>query len=198
MKRLFQLLTAVTLLSTLASASPVFTTPANGALFGNAGSIVGWGFTISDSTEFALVTQTGFCITATQPSNLPCTSQIQAVGTYTDFSLNAPVVGPSQDSPSITQNFNMGVQTGFGAFQINGGTAAGTKLSGEIAIVFDLFTGDPNTNPAASQIGGDNFVSLPASVTVTGSAAAPEPGTMVSLGLGLLGLCWFGRRSSES
>jgi hypothetical protein len=90
------------------------------------------------------------------------------------------------------------VQTGFGAFQINGGTAAGTKLSGEIAIVFDLFTGDPNTNPAASQIGGDNFVSLPASVTVTGSAAAPEPGTMVSLGLGLLGLCWFGRRSSES
>jgi hypothetical protein len=108
--------------------------------------------------------------------------------------LNAPVVGPSPDSPTVTQNFNLGAQTGFGSFQINGGAPPGTKLNGEIAIVYDLFTGDPNTNPAATQIGGDNFFSLPASVTVTGSASAPEPGTMVSLGLGLVGLWWFGRR----
>jgi hypothetical protein len=195
MKRLFCLLTAAAFLSALASGSPVFTsTPANGALFGAPGSTVGWGFTIADSAEFVLLSQTGFCVTAVQVSDLPCTAQIQAVGTYTDFSFNAPVVGPPSDSSPVARNFDSIGHNGFGEFQISGGAAVGTILSGEIAIVYDRFTSDPNTDPNAVQVGGDNFTSLPASVNVTAITAAPEPGMTLPLGLSLAGLVWLGRR----
>jgi hypothetical protein len=46
------------------------------------------------------------------------------------------------------------------------------------------------TDPGATQIGGDNFFSLPASVTVT-SATVPEPAMTLPLGLGLAELLWL-------
>jgi PEP-CTERM motif len=196
MKRLLQLLAAGTMFAAVAPATAVFLfDSAGGALSGNPGTTVGWGFIIADATEFALVSETGFCPTGSTESDLPCAN---ALGTYTDFTRNDPVVGPSPDSPSVTQPFNLGAQLGYGSFQISAGAAVGTVLNGEIAIVYDLFTGDPNTDPTATQIGGDNFISLPASVTVTGAANVPEPGTTLLSGLAISGVLLWSLRRRET
>jgi hypothetical protein len=194
MNRLFQLLTTGMIFAAVASAGLTSVTfdPSGGALSGDPGSSVGWGFTIEDSTNFLLVSETSFCPTGSTESELPCSS---GFGTYTDFSFNAPVVGPSPDSPTVTQSFNLALQLGFGSFEISPATLVGTVVSGEVDIIYDLFTGDPNTDPSATQIGGDNFVSLPASVTVTGAASVPEPATLLPPGFAITGLLlWSLRR----
>lgn len=70
-------------------------------------------------------------------------------------------------------------------FAIDSSATAGTT-NGVVAIIYDLFTGDPNTDPNATQIGGDTFAVLPASITVN-AESAPEPGSVVLVGLGLAG-----------
>jgi hypothetical protein len=187
MKRLFHLLAAGIAFAAIAPATAVFAfDPIGGSLSGNPGATIGWGFSIQDTTEFVLVSESSFCPTGSTASDLPCSSTI---GTYTDFSTNIPVVGPSPDQPSVTQAFILATQQGYGSFHINTTATAGTVMSGEIAIVYDLFTGDPNSGGA--QIGGDNFTFLPASITVTSAAGVPEPSAMVPLGIALL---WGFRR----
>ena len=184
MTRLFQLLFAAAMSAALASATAVFAfDPNGGALSGTPGSIVGWGFTISDSTEYAVVTETSFCATGSVASNLPCTNTL---GVYSDFAGNFPIIGPTPDSSSVTEPFSNASQLGYGGLVIGAGASLGTVLTGEIAIIYDLYTEDPVTGSNPVQIGGDNFTFLPASVTVTGGAAVPEPGALAPLGLALI------------
>ena len=193
MKFLLPLLAAGIILARLSSATPVFGFDSNGgALTGIPGGTVGWGFTISDSSEYVVVSETGFCAAGATVSDLPCTNPS---GTYTDFSFNIPVVGPSPDSPSVTQGFDLASQLGYGSFTIGSGVTSGTVLIGEIAVVYDLFTGDPSSDPNATQIGGDNFTSLPASISVSDAATVPEPGTLMATALTLCGIgLWRARR----
>jgi hypothetical protein len=194
MKRVFYLLTISVISVAAGRASPIFSLgPLDGALSGSAGSVVGWGFTITDTTDFLVVSETDFCVSATQASDLPCASQVQSLGTYTDFSASDfVVVGPAPYSTTVTQDFDPGGPAGFGSFAINGNAVAGTVLSGGIAVIYDLFDGDPANGGA--QIGGDNFIALPASVTVVPSVQTPEPGTMAPLGLAAVGLMLLRRR----
>jgi hypothetical protein len=175
-----------------ANAAPVLSFDgAGGALTVTAGGTVGWGFTLTDSAEFLVVAETAFCPATAVQGDLPagCAAAFATLGTYTDFAGNIPVVGPAPDTSPLTQNFNSGTLSGgFGMFAVVPAATAGTT-NGEIAVVYDLFTGDPNTNPNATQIGGDTFAALPASITVGGqAAAAPEPGSVLLVGLGLTGV----------
>jgi hypothetical protein len=178
---------AQTVAQTVAQAAPIFSfDAAGGAIAGVPGGTAGWGFALSDLSEFLIVSETGFCpVTATQ-SDLPtgCSNAFLALGTYTDFSGAMPVVGPPPDISPLTQNFNgVTLSGGFGDFVIVPTAPQGTT-SGEIAIIYDLFTGDPNTDPNATQIGGDTFIALPASITVNSLAeAVPEPGSMLLMGV---------------
>jgi hypothetical protein len=186
MKPIFLLLFA----TTAASATASFQFDSFGGAFsGTPGSTIGWGFTITDSTEYVFVSQTAFCFSASQPSDLAnCGTQVASDGTYTDFSGNIPVVGPAPDAPSLTEHYNFLNQTGYGSFQILNSVSPGTVLTGEIAIVYDLFTGDPETDPNATQIGGDNFTSLPATITVASSVPEPAPTFLIGAGMVFLSL----------
>src|ERR1700676_1748172 len=75
--------------------------PANGALTGMAGSTVGWGFTITNTADFLLITSSDFCA---GPITSPC---VNSLGTYTDFIASSQfvVVGPSPESSTVSQTF---------------------------------------------------------------------------------------------
>jgi len=185
MKKALLYLASIAVSMAALQAAPLLTLdPLGGALSGTPGSTVGWGFTLTNTTDFLVVAATDFCITATQPTDLPCATQVQSVGTYNDFSaINFIVVGPSPYTTTVTQTFNAIAQTGFGSFAISGGATVGTILNGQLAVVYQLFDADPANG--GQQIGGDNFISSPASITVTGVATGtPEPGTMLTLCLG--------------
>lgn len=155
--------------------------PANGAITGTAGSTVGWGFTLTNlGADFAVVTGSDFCVGA--PSS-PCSNSL---GTYTDFvGAQFIVAGPSPESSSITQTFDISLMTGIGSFNINLG-ATGSVL-GEILLTYDLYSvspNDPNFLPT-DIVSLGNSLTAPASVTVAGQAV-PEPGSFLLLAGGLL------------
>jgi len=187
-----KLLLGVLLVLMLASVGTATTTltlnPVNGALIGNPGQSVGWGFTISNDTLWLVVVGTDFCtnFNTSTPDLFPCTNPVPG-GTYTDFSqfnfvVSAPnVPDTSQQNFSYNPPCNVGPCTGTGAFTINPGTPVGTLLSGVIVVEYDLFSGDPSGG--GLQVGGDLFITANASVFVV-----PEPGTWLLIGSTLAGL----------
>jgi hypothetical protein len=152
--------------------------PLNGQLFGSPGDTVGWGFTITNSTDYLLVTSAAF----DPPSG---------VGTFTDFisADNFIVVGPSPESTSVSQAFDPTAMSGIGSFTISGSALPGDSATGQIVLTYDLFRlspNDPNFNPDTDLITTDNTLSADASVTVAGGAAVPEPRGSTLMGLVLL------------
>jgi hypothetical protein len=188
-------------------AVPVFTLmPPGGAVSGSPGSTVGWSFTLSNSPDWLVVTNSAFCSgtghTAADIGTAACTTAYAAVGTYTDyiaatFSSGSlaiglpnppdPNGGPT-DSPLLMQTFD-GVSMGVGQFVIN--PSASGQVSGELLLTYDLFSRSPNNagfNPDTDLISTDNFFHPAASVTVV-----PEPATLLLMacGLGALGFRRF-------
>src|SRR5689334_2177161 len=107
MKKIFSMfLLAAASPAYVAHAAPLLTlSPASGGLSGSPGATVGWGFTLTNTTDFAVVTGTSF---------VP--SPLSSVGTYEDYlgPRGTPViVGPGPlDSPVYSEPFNSGTQTG--------------------------------------------------------------------------------------
>jgi hypothetical protein len=164
--------------------------PANGALSGTPGSTVGWGFTIANSTNFLLITSSDFCV---GPISSPCSN---GLGTYTDFiaSNQFVVVGPLPESSSVTQAFDNSLLTGIGSFLINSTANPGDSVSGQIVLTYDLFSVSPNApnfDPIADTISIGNFLTASASVSVP-STTAPEPGTGLLFGYGLIAFAGLG------
>jgi hypothetical protein len=150
--------------------------PANGALTGSAGSTVGWGFTVTNTTgDWLFITASDFCLGAV---NSPCTPN--AIGTYTDFAgaFQFLVIGPDPESPSLTEAFDPALFIGLGSFALD--PAATGSISGAIAVTYDLYNVDPNSmdfDPDADLVSAGNLLLVPASVTVKDSTVTtPEPG----------------------
>jgi hypothetical protein len=154
-------------------------TPAGGAVSGNPGGTVGWGYSVSNNspTEWLVLTLSEF-------------NPLPGWGSYTDyvalpanFVLLAPSPGPGD---SASQSFSIPLQTGTGSFLIDGLAIPGTTATGNIIFSYDRYDGDPTNggnyiDPATTQV--------PASVTVLDASAVPEPSTylLLCLSLGVVG-----------
>jgi PEP-CTERM motif len=181
----------------LADTAPTLTLdPVGGAITGVAGSTVGWGFTLTNlGSDFAVITGSDFCV---GPITSPCSNPL---GTYTDFvGQQFFVLGPSPESSSLSQSFDLLALTGVGSFFINPLAQPGDKAIGQIVLSYDLFSlspNDPNFDPIADTLSNGNFLMAPASVTVTKSTVStPEPGSLFLLATGLAGCLLAKKRST--
>ena len=176
--------------ATFSPASPLLPTittiPASGNVSGPPGSVVGWGFTLTNLDPSDWVILTGSSFTG---------SQVQ--GTYVDYlSLaSAPVyvAGPSPESSTITQTWNLASQLGLGEFDINP-TAAPGLITGNIVVHYSEFSqdpNDPNFDPDTSTVIADATLSAPASIGVV-----PEPGTLGLIFAGALPLAFWSYRKA--
>jgi hypothetical protein len=186
---------AVSMLCSIAWAdgAPTLTLdPANGAISGAPGATVGWGFTITNTADFLVVSSSDFCVGAITS---PCSNSL---GTYTDFiGPQFQVVGPPPESTSLTQAFDLLAQTGIGSFAINSSALAGDSVTGEIVVTYDLYSVDPNNpnfDPTLDTLSTGDMLTAAASVSVPASTTVPEPNSLILLGSGLMALFGAGRK----
>jgi hypothetical protein len=150
--------------------------PYDGTISGLPGTAMGWGFTLTNTENFLVVTSSAF-----EPS--------APLGTFTDF-ISAPdnffVVGPAPAaSNSWSQVFNATTKTGLGSFTFSPTTLPDTVAYGEIVISYDLFSRsplDPNFNPDTDTLSNGNELTAFASVSTV-----PSPGAFCLFGSAMLG-----------
>jgi hypothetical protein len=176
------LLLAVCLAGLCMQAAPVLQlNPASGVVSGAPGSTIGWGFTLTNTSDFVLVNGSSF-------------TPFTLYGTYQDFigAFNFIVAGPAPESPTVTQAFNLAAHTGIGAFSILSTAPPGTLVLGNLVINYSVFSqspNDPNFNPDTSTIVSDASLTVPVTVNI-----APEPASGWLLMAGALVLaCGTGR-----
>ena len=180
---LFGGLVGCLLFAAAAHASPVLTLdPPSGAISGTPGTTIGWGFSLTNTTDYVVITGSQFCDASSSPLPDICLPVSPDLGSYADLAgLQFLVVGPSPESTTISQVFDASLLTGIGSFAIDP-SASGTS-SGIIVLTYDLFSVSPNdpTFSPDDEISGGNFLTAAASATVV-----PEPGSLVLLGAGLV------------
>ena len=175
--RIVLILAAAALFLPVAHAGAIFT-PTSSPISGAPGDTVGWGFTISNDTNYLLITSADFA---------PATP----LGTFTDFigQFNFIVVGPSPESTSVSQTFDLNALTGVGSFAISPSAAPGSIIAGLLTLTYDLFSvspNDPNFNPDIDTVSNGNILTAAAQVDVNGVNAVPEPASFGLVGLALL------------
>lgn len=188
LKRLLLLSAILTVLfSTTAQAATVLQLdPMGGAISGLPGSTIGWGFNLSNTENFLVVTSAAF-------------ESATTLGTFTDFisASNFFVVGPAPSASTVwAQTFNASTQTGIGSFTINPGAAAGSVTNGQIVLSYDLFSRSPVDalfNPDTDTLSNGNLVTASASVSVPGTIV-PLPAAVWLFGSALVGLVGIGWR----
>jgi hypothetical protein len=155
--------------------------PAGGAVSAFPGGSTGWGFTLSNDTDYAVVDNATLIVGGDSP------------GTFTDFislPANFAVIGPDGPFAQMmwAEDFDATAQTGLGKFEVDSGALPGDSVSGTIRVYYDLFRLsplDPGFDPDVDLVSTGNFASASVSISV-GGAAAPEPGSLFLIGSGLV------------
>ena len=174
-----------------AQAGPVSLTliPIAGAISGEPGTVVGWGFTLTNSGSPDWLVLTG--------SNF---TRSTVYGNYVDYLslLNAPlyVAGPAPESSTISVLWDPSSNPplGVGEFDINATALPGAIIMGAVQVSYDLFSQDPNNpnfDPGSFITSGT--VSAPAEVGV-----APEPPSLLTMSTALLPLAFAGWRRRKA
>lgn len=160
---------AISLAVSQAQAVSLSLDPPSGALNGAPGETVGWGFTLTnDSNYYLVVTGADFL------------HQSPTLGSFTDL------VGPQylvlEPDNTLTQAFDASMQQGIGQFVLNLDAPVNSLISGQISLSYDLFSTDPtldNFDSIRDTISTGNTVAAPASVAV------PEPATALLMVAGV-------------
>jgi hypothetical protein len=145
--------------------------PTGGILSGYAGDTVGWGLSMTTTTDYDLYgVGSDFCVSG-PPFTSPCTNS------YTDFiAANGPAVygaGPT----SLSQGYDPTVPSGFGSLVVPGSNVVGE-------LVFYYYVVPANTIPSSPN---PSYVSVPAEVDVLASPVPePAPWSILAIGLGAL------------
>lgn len=158
--------------------------PINGSIEGEAGDTVGWGFLLTNTQNYLVVTGAEF-----QSSS--------SSGTFTDF-ISAPdnffVVGPGFGASTVWgQSFDTTSQTGIGSFRI-ADNAASSTLYGQILLTYDLFARSPFNplfDPDTDTLSNGNFLTANASITIN---TVPLPAAAWLFAAALAGLGFIGQR----
>ncbi len=175
--------------------------PANGVIDAAAGGFNGWGFDITDTTDFITLDSALFNLTSVD--GVPETGGFPPIGSYTDLTLN--LVGPSggifvvgggvfANGTEVIQPFapvggtpNPGQDIGAGEVVLNPGVLAGTDVKGNIIFTYEEWSVSPNDpafDPGADLVATNQTASVPEEVI----AGVPEPGSIVLLGTALAAL----------
>lgn len=189
--RLIPALLAVWGATVLGAAPVIMLSPPNVA-FGPPGATVGWGFTITNNTNYIEITSAQFC---DSPVNFPLGCNAPSNGTFTDFisQFHDIIVGPPDGtvSNSVTQPFNAAAHEGVGSFRISPSAIPGATDVGEIVLTYNEYDADPILGPF-NLLASDQVLGANAGVTVTGSIVVPEPATAALVAVALAALA--GRR----
>ena len=175
---MLRLIAASIILSQLIVAGPLLTiVPPDGGLSGAPGSVVGWGFTLTNDAGFLVVTNSFFQADPASPN---------LIGQYTDIvSSSFVVVGPgSLAQPSLSQPFDNGAGTGLGGFIIYPFAVVGNSTAGNIVVNYDLFSvspNDPNFDPELHTVSTGQALLTRAKVTVVSDV--PEPSFQLPVGI---------------
>ena len=179
MKRALFAVLSAGLFATCVHAAPIFQlTPSSGIVSGVPGSTVGWGFTLTNTSNFLVVTGASFT-----PASL--------YGTFQDYisAFNFVVVGPAPESSTVTQSFSSVNHSGVGSFIINSTAPTGISIAGSLVLEYSVFSvdpNDPNFNPDIDTVIADATASAPADVNI-----APEPASLfltIAAALFLIGM----------
>ncbi|MBD9358067.1 hypothetical protein [Methylomonas albis] len=184
MKHLILLASLLLILPTSQAAPSLQLEPTNGLIEGDAGDTVGWGFLLTNSQNYLVVTGAEF------QSSTPS-------GIFTDF-ISAPdnffVVGPGFGaSTAWGQTFDVASQTGVGSFRIADNAAQGTVF-GQIVLTYDLFTRSPFNSlfdPDTDTLSNGNLLTANASIKIN---AVPLPTAFWLFAVAIAGLGWNGQR----
>jgi hypothetical protein len=202
--RTLPLITVVAALcSWSAYATPTFTLlPAD--ITGYPGKTVGWGFSITNTsdTDWVVITSSFFCQPGADPFSTGCTTSSfgPVLGDYTDYAgLDGIFLAPfEQGTDSFTSfPFSFGNPgQGVGQYTIFGNATPGTD-TGNIFLTYNLYIGDPRNGGTPDTVNDPNgTLDVPAAATVT-VLPAPEPATFLLIGGSLVALAALRRRRAR-
>jgi hypothetical protein len=168
---------------------PALTLLPSGELSGEAGDVLGWGFSITNDANYIEISGAFFC---TGVVNYPSSCGSPLLGTFEDYisNFNDIIVGnpTGTDLATVSQLFDITAKTGIGSFTVDPGAVVGTD-SGEIVLSYYEYDLDPN-NPDANLLdnGMEQYMWAEAEVDVV-----PEPATAGMLGGALLIVALVGK-----
>lgn len=172
---------AAMLLAPLVQAAPftfTFSTlPGGGVLTGNAGQLVGWGYSLTNTD-----TANWFVPTELSASSI-------ALGTMDGAYFDFPVLAPGATQSAA---FDAALLAGLYGIEIDATAALGQSESGLFTLAGEWWSGDPLAGGIFLQAG--EAVVTPFTVQV-GATAVPLPGTAALFAIGMLGLLAARRRA---
>ncbi|AUB81416.1 hypothetical protein [Candidatus Thiodictyon syntrophicum] len=148
-------------------------TDPGGALLGQPGQTVGWGFRLVNNSNlyWLLVNSTDYARGGGAPN----------IGSYTDIYGPNAAAGIAPNGGFFLSYYSPTPGTGLGSYQIGDLIPVGSTTWGTIELTYDFWDGDPND--VGEPTGDGGIVTANASVT-----AIPVPPSLALVALGLLGL----------
>ena len=185
MKRLSIVVLLAAALAALAYGDPtisISTLPLSGTVGGVPGTVVGWGFTLTDTSpdQWVILDDSSF-------------TGAQVYGTYVDYLVeNFYVAGPGPESSTLQVAWNPSLipPQGLGEFDLNPTALPGASITGNIVVDFQLFSQDPN-NPSfdPGSLISAGSVAVPVDINVV-----PEPASIFLIGGAILPFAIAARR----
>ena len=179
--RILILICAVALFTAPVFAGVILDVTNGGDINGSPGDLIGWGFTLTNNSNFVEITSAQFCV---NPVSFPACGA-SSVGNFMDFisSFNDVIVGPGG---SASQVFDANAFTGIGSFRINPGAPLSFIEAGQLVLTYNICDADPS---AGGNCFASDFVSTNATLGVNGIpavSATPEPALVVPVGAALI------------